>query len=103
MGNVNSQPVYTQMLVGLVTGMLTGFILTKIGRVIAFLLGLTILILELSHNQGYINLETIYESLAKVKSPIKSKCCATLTKAFYENTTVSTAFTGGLFLGFAFA
>lgn len=97
-----------QTILGTSTGWLTGFTLVKCGRYAGFSMGASILLLQLGHHYGYINIDwkNVNKDLKKAKEEVEKQASthipnlnATVQTFIKENAITATSFLGGFLLG----
>lgn len=105
----NSLPKSVQQaIIGTSSGWLTGFTLVKFGRYAGFSMGASILLLQLGHHYGYINIDwqTVNRDLKKAKEEMERQASkhapdlsSRVQNCIKNNAVCASTFVGGLFLG----
>ncbi|XP_067620876.1 FUN14 domain-containing protein 1 isoform X2 [Eurosta solidaginis] len=108
LGDISSRSAYTQIAIGATTGWLTGFATMKIGKFAAFAIGGGIILMEIAHQEGFIDIDwsKITGKLDKVTDKVETavtgqeKNWIEKGKVFVKNNAVFTvAFLGGALIG----
>lgn len=105
----NSLPKSVQQtLIGSSSGWLTGYTLVKFGRYAGFSMGASILLLQLGHHYGYINInwKNVNRDLKKAKEEVEKKAnthmpqlSQRVQECIKNNAILASTFAGGLLLG----
>lgn len=105
----NSLPKSVQQsIVGTSSGFLTGFTLVKFGKSAGFSMGATILLLQLGHHYGYINIDwkNVNRDLKKAKEQVEKQAgshapiLGEKVQNFIRNNAITAStFVGGFFIG----
>lgn len=97
-----------QAILGTSSGWLTGYTLVKFGRYAGFSMGATILLLQLGHHYGYINidwknlnrdLKKAREEMEKQASTHMPNLSVRIQESIKSNAVAASTFVGGFFLG----
>lgn len=74
LGDISSKSAYTQIFIGAVSGWVTGYSTLKIGKLAAFAIGGTIIVVEIAHLEGYIQIDwsKMTKKLDKVSDKVES-------------------------------
>lgn len=109
MDKFNSLPKSVQQaIIGTSSGWVTGFTLIKFGRSAGFSMGATILLLQLGHHYGYINIDwnTVNRDIQKAREQVEKKASTHIpdlskkvNNAIKNNAVAVSSFVGGFFLG----
>lgn len=105
----NSLPKSVQQaLVGTSTGWLTGYTLVKFGRYAGFSMGASILLIQMGHHYGYINIDwkNVNKDLKKAKAEVEKQAnhhlpdlSSRIQNSIKDNAVTASTFLGGFFLG----
>lgn len=105
----NSLPKSVQQaIIGTSSGWLTGFTVMKFGRYAGFSMGATILLLQLGHHYGYINVDwnSVNRDLKKAKAEVEKQANTHMPElgsriqdAVKNNAVTASTFMGGFLLG----
>lgn len=105
----NSLPKSVQQaLIGASSGWLTGFTLVKFGRYAGFSMGASILLIQLGHHYGYINIDwkNVNRDFKKAKEEVERQASSHLPglstriqNSIKDNALMASSFVGGFFLG----
>lgn len=105
----NSLPKSVQQaLIGSSGGWITGYSLVKFGRYAGFSMGASILLIQLGHHYGYINIDwkTVNRDLKKAKEEVEKQASnhlpglsARIQKSISDNAVMASTFVGGFLLG----
>lgn len=109
MDKFNSLPKSVQQaIVGSTSGWLTGYTLVKFGRYAGFSMGASILLIQLGHHYGYINIDwnSVNRDLKKAKAEVEKQTSAhypdisaRIQNGIKENAVTASTFLGGFLLG----
>lgn len=97
-----------ETLIGGSSGWLTGFTLVKFGKSAGFSMGASILLLQLGHHYGYINInwKNVNRDLKKAKTEVKRQASThvpdlnvRIQECIKNNAIMASTFLGGFFLG----
>lgn len=109
MSRFNSLPKSVQeAIIGSSSGWITGFTLIKFGRYAGFSMGASILLLQLGHHYGYINIDwkTVNRDLKKAKKEVEKQASNhmpdlnnRIQECIKNNAITATTFVGGFLLG----
>lgn len=109
MNKFNSLPKSVQQaIIGSSSGWLTGFTLVKFGRYAGFSMGASILLIQLGHHYGYINIDwkNVNRDLKKAKEEVEKQASThmpDLNKRIQDcvknNAITASTFLGGFLLG----
>lgn len=97
-----------QAIIGTSSGWLTGFTLVKFGRYAGFSMGASILLLQLGHHYGYINIDwkNVNRDLKKAKAEMEKQAnthipdlSKRIQNTVKNNAVTASTFVGGFFLG----
>lgn len=97
-----------QAIIGTSSGWLTGFTVVKFGRYAGFSMGASILILQLGHHYGYINIDwnTLNRDLRKARQEVEKRAnkhvpdlMSRIQTAIKDNAVTASTFVGGFFIG----
>lgn len=97
-----------QAILGSSTGWLTGFTLVKFGRYAGFSMGASILLIQLGHHYGYINIDwkNVNRDLKKAKAEVEKQANthipslnARIQNFVRDNAVTASTFLGGFLLG----
>lgn len=109
--DVTKRSTAQQVVIGGVSGWVSGYLFIKVGKLAAITLGTSILILQIAQHQGYVKIDysllkkdvetarKVIESQAKDRYP---GALETLKRFFKNNIYLAGSFTGGFFIGMAF-
>lgn len=116
--DIREMSALNQILVGGTTGLATGYILSRVGKMAAFVLGSGVIALQVAQHMGYIEVrwakKSKIEELKKkalqaaedtgmIKSQSKVEKLVLDTKKFFkQNVTFAVSFGGGVLIGFSF-
>ncbi|XP_037959501.1 FUN14 domain-containing protein 1A isoform X2 [Teleopsis dalmanni] len=112
LGDISSRSAYSQILIGATTGWVTGFATMKVGKFAAFAIGGGIILLEVAHQEGYIQIDwskvtkKIDNVTDKVETAVTGKDKSWIDKgrrAVLKHPLLFVSFIGGTFLGIACA
>lgn len=105
----NSLPKSVQQaIIGSSSGWLTGFTLVKFGRYAGFSMGASILLIQLGHHYGYINIDwkNVNRDLKKAKAEVEKQASthlpdlnARIQNGIKDNAVTASTFLGGFLLG----
>lgn len=119
LNDIKEMPTLNQVIVGGTAGITTGYVLSKVGKIAAFTVGSSVIVLQLAQHLGYIEIKW-GKKKSKLddlkKKAIKAAEEAGLTndtsrrdkyidqiKSFFqENVTFAASFGGGLLVGISF-
>lgn len=73
LGDISSRSAYSQIFIGATTGWATGFATMKVGKFAAFAIGGGIILMEIAHQEGYIEIDwsKITRKLDKVTDKVE--------------------------------
>jgi FUN14 domain-containing protein 1 len=106
LGDVGKSSATKQLLLGSISGWFTGFITMKVGKSLAFVVGGSIILLQIANQERYIkvNWDKIHKEVDKVEEKATGHSPNLMEKvgAFArKNTCAAAGFVGGFFLGLA--
>uniref|UniRef100_T1J703 FUN14 domain-containing protein 1 n=1 Tax=Strigamia maritima TaxID=126957 RepID=T1J703_STRMM len=99
-----------QAAVGGITGWLSGFVFTKVGKFAAVSIGGGLLLLQIANHQGYIriNWNKVNDHVQQARKEIEKEAkhsgpriAKQVQRFIHENAIISTSFAGGFLLGIA--
>ncbi|XP_055386447.1 FUN14 domain-containing protein 1B isoform X2 [Condylostylus longicornis] len=108
LGDISNKSAYTQIGIGAASGWLTGFTTMKVGKLAAFAIGGTIILVEIAHHEGFISIDwaKVNKKLDKVSDKVETAVTGQspswIDKIYTvarDNKVFSVAFLGGVFLG----
>uniref|UniRef100_A0A0K8TN98 Putative membrane protein n=1 Tax=Tabanus bromius TaxID=304241 RepID=A0A0K8TN98_TABBR len=108
LGDISGRSASVQILLGALSGWATGYATMKVGKVAAFALGGGIILVEIAHEQGLIQIDwnkvtkKIDKVTDKVETAVTGQSPSWMDKAIAtakENIPFTTAFLGGIFIG----
>ena len=116
LNDIQEMPQTNQIVIGGVSGLATGYVIAKIGKIAAFTLGSSVLMLQVAQHFGYIEIKFTKKSkLDELKKKAlkaaedsglveqKSERAVKEVKKFLSNNlSFGLAFGGGLLIGFSF-
>lgn len=97
-----------QAIIGSSSGFLTGFTLVKFGRYAGFSMGASILLIQLGHHYGYINIDwkTLNRDINKAKKEVEKQAIdhmpelsSRIQDCIKNNAMTASTFIGGFLLG----
>ncbi|PVD19077.1 hypothetical protein C0Q70_21636 [Pomacea canaliculata] len=106
-----NQSVMKQVVVGSISGMLSGFLFAKVGKLAAGTLGGTVLLIQIAHHQGFIkiNWDRVQETAEQARREIQRKThhtypsMARSVQEFVKNNVfLAVGFGGGFLCGMSF-
>lgn len=116
--DIRGMSALQQTLVGGTAGLATGYILSRVGKLAAFVLGSGVIALQVAQHMGYIEVRwtkkskiddlkkkaiKAAEEAGVIQSQSKMEKLALDTKKFFKNNvTFAVSFGGGLLIGFSF-
>lgn len=113
--DVTKRSTAQQVVIGGVSGWVSGYLFIKVGKLAAITLGTSILILQIAQHQGYVKIDysllkkdvetarKVIESQAKDRYPGALETRLDNLKRFFKNNIyLAGSFTGGFFIGMAF-
>lgn len=116
--DIRGMSAMNQIFVGGTAGLATGYILSRVGKLAAFVLGSGVIALQVAQHMGYIEIrwtkKSKIEELKKkaiqaaeesgvIRSQSKGEKMASDVKKFFkQNMTFAVSFGGGILIGFSF-
>lgn len=109
-GNVSRETALKQAGIGAATGMLSGFLFVKVGRVAAATIGSTVLLIQIAQHQGYvqINWDKVRRTSQAAERELRRVANSQMPGVFenfrvflQENLFLAVGFGGGFLLGMA--
>lgn len=118
LSDIQAMPATNQILIGGGAGLVTGYILSKVGRIAAFSIGTSVILLQVAQQLGYIEIKftkkskldqfkkkamEAAEQTGLIDKKQEANVAARKAKKFLENNiTFGVSFCGGLLIGFSF-
>lgn len=106
-GDVSKASVAKQLAVGCVTGWCSGYLFVKVGKTASMAVGGGLIILQVAHHQGWINVHwgNVDKTVKKAKNKITKQNVPELLEKLEifvrQNIFLSSGFAGGFFIGLA--
>jgi FUN14 domain-containing protein 1 len=117
--DINEMPTLNQVIIGGTAGITTGYVLSKVGKIAAFTVGSSVIVLQLAQHLGYIEinwgkkkskLEDLKKKAIKAAEEAgltnqnnrRDKYVNQIKSFFQENVTFAASFGGGLLVGISF-
>lgn len=109
--DVTKRSTAQQVVIGGVSGWVSGYLFIKVGKLAAITLGTSILVLQIAQHKGYVKIdysllqkdvETAKKVLEKQAKDNYPGVLETLKRFFKNNIYLAGSFTGGFFIGMTF-
>lgn len=109
--DVTKRSTAQQVVIGGVSGWVSGYLFIKVGKLAAITLGTSILILQIAQHQGYVKIDysLLKKDVETAKKVIEKQAkdhypgvLETLKRFFKNNVYLAGSFTGGFFIGMTF-
>ncbi|XP_021925864.1 FUN14 domain-containing protein 2 isoform X2 [Zootermopsis nevadensis] len=106
LGDVGKSSAVKQLLLGSISGWCTGFITMKVGKLIAVVVGGSIILLQVANHQGYIKVDwdKVHKQVEKVEDKATGHSPKWMEKVgalACKNAWAAAGFLGGFFFGLA--
>jgi len=109
--DLSKQPAAKQAAVGGASGWLVGYLSMKLGKAVATVVGGSLLLLQVAHYQGYVQVDwskvnkDVKKNASKLQKEVQARVSGTTGQSITEfaagNVALSSSFAGGFFLGIA--